>query len=333
MQGGSPVAFPGRPANTLLTILAGHEIFGPDVTSFHRPPPMKILILGGRGRLAATLAREWSTSHDVACLSRPEVDVADLPALGNALASRDFDVLVNGTGMTNVDECESLREEARLVNALAPAVMAAAAREKGARFVHFSTDYVMDGLKKSPYSEEDPAHPLGWYGQTKLDGEQAVLADAASHLVVRVCWVFGPDKPSFVDMIIERARTNTRVEAVADKFSSPTYTCDVSGWIEPFFGPALPGGLYHACNGGGCSWRDYGAFALRCASESGLPLAATSVEPLNLKDMKAFKAPRPVNTILSTEKFSRVTGIVLRPWQDAVRDYIQKKYAPLPSAR
>lgn len=319
--------------NPFLTICVGHETFGSDVNFTHRLFLMKILILGARGRLAATLARQWNTTHEVVCLSRPEVDVADISALERKLALQEFDVLVNGTGMTNVDECETLREEARKVNALAPAVMASAARDKGARFVHFSTDYVMDGLKETPYSEEDPARPLGWYGQTKLDGEQAVLSDSPSHLVVRVSWVFGPDKPSFMDMIIDRARTSARVEAVADKFSSLTYTCDVSGWIEPFFFPSLPGGLYHACNRGGCSWRDYGAFALQCASEAGLPLATTSVEPLALKDLKAFKAPRPVHTILSTEKFSRVTGIIPRPWQEAVRDYIRKKYAPLPPAR
>lgn len=294
---------------------------------------MKILILGGRGRLASALAKGWGPNHEVSCLSRPELDVADIPAMEKLLANAAFDVLVNGTGMTNVDECETRRDEARTVNALAPAAMGAMARRHGARFIHFSTDYVMDGLKTSPYSEEDAAHPLGWYGQTKLEGESAVLADAPSHLVVRVCWVFGPDKPSFVDMIIERARTTPRVEAVADKFSSPTYACDVAGWLEPFFDPALPGGLYHACNSGGCSWRVYGEHALQCAAGAGVPLATTVVEPVHLKDMKAFKAPRPVHTILSTEKFTRVTGIVPRPWQDAVRDYIQKQYAPLPPAR
>lgn len=294
---------------------------------------MKILVLGGRGRLASALARAWSGRHETVCLSRPELDVSDIPWLERLLASRTFDVLVNGTGMTNVDECETGREEARKVNALAPAAMAAAARSRGARFIHFSTDYVMDGLKTTPYTEEDAAHPLGWYGQTKLDGERAVLGDAPSHLVVRVSWVFGPDKPSFVDMLIGRARTSPRVEAVADKYSTPTYSCDAAGWLEPFFDPALPGGLYHACNSGGCSWQEYGAHALQCAAEAGVPLATTAVEPLALKDMKAFKAPRPVYTILSTEKLSRVTGITPRPWQDAVRDYIQKIYAPLPPPR
>lgn len=293
---------------------------------------MKILILGGRGRLAAALARAWGSAHQTTCLSRPEVDVADIPSLERVLAGHEFDLLVNGTGLTNVDECETLREEARAVNSLAPAVMAAAARDHGARFIHFSTDYVFDGVKPSPCTEEDEVRPLGWYGRTKLDGEQAVLADASSHLVVRVSWVFGPDKPSFVDMILDRARNSPRVEAVADKFSSPTCACDVAGWLDPFFDPSLPGGLYHACNSGGCSWRDYGAYALRCAAEAGAPLATTEIAPLLLADMKAFKAPRPVHTILSTEKLVRVTGRTPRHWREALRDYIQTKYAPLPPA-
>ncbi len=293
---------------------------------------MKILILGGRGRLAAALARAWSSSHEVHCLSRPELDVADLPAMERLLASHRFDLLVNGTGMTNVDECESKREEARVVNAMAPAAMAAAAQKQGARLIHFSTDYVLDGQKSSPYTEEDPPNPLGWYGRTKLDGESAVLAASPSHLVVRVSWIFGPDKPGFVDMLIERARTNARVEAVADKFSSPTYACDVAGWLEPFFNPALPGGLYHACNSGSCSWREYGEYALRLAAAAGVPLVATDVEPLLLRDMKAFKAPRPVHSILSTKKLTRVTGQSPRPWEEALRDYIQTHYAPLPPA-
>jgi len=293
---------------------------------------MKILILGGRGRLAAALAREWSFAHETVSLSRPELDVTDIPALKRLLASREFDVLVNGTGLTNVDECESRRAEARAVNALAPAAMAAAARDRGARLVHFSTDYVFDGRNSAPYTEDEAPNPLGWYGQTKFDGESAVLADGPSHLVVRVSWVFGPDKPGFPDMILDRARTSPRVEAIADKFSSPTSACDVAGWLEPFFDPSLPGGLYHACNSGGCSWRDYGEHALQCAAEAGLQLSTTEVEPILLADMKAFKAIRPVHTILCTKKLTRVTGIVPRPWQTALREYINK-YAPLPPTR
>lgn len=298
-----------------------------------QPSPKKILILGGRGRLASALARSWGARHRVTSLTRAEVDVSDLAALRSVLAQHSFDVLVNGTGMTNVDDCESLRDEAHTVNALAPRVMAASAREKGARFIHFSTDYVFDGAVRGIRTEEDPVRPLSWYGQTKRDGELAVLADSPAHLAVRVSWVFGPDKPSFVDMLIERALKSDQVAAIADKFSSPTFACDVAGWMEPFFEPTMPGGIYHACNAGGCSWRDYGEYALQCASAAGLPLLTTRVDAISLADMKAFKAPRPVHTILSTEKLTRATGLIPRPWQEAVRAYIESHYAPLSPSR
>lgn len=293
---------------------------------------MKILILGGRGRLASALAREWSGSHEVVSLARPDVDVADLERLERVLDDSDFDVLVNGTGMTSVDLCESEREVAAAVNTEAPRVMAAAARKKSARFLHFSTDYVFAGLKQEAYTEDDLARPLGCYGQTKLAGESAILADDPSHLVVRVSWVFGPDKPSFIDMILNQARTNADVAAVADKFSLPTHASDVARWMEPFFGTGLPGGLLHACNSGpACSWRDLGAHALVCAAEAGIPLATATVAPIALSDMKQFVAQRPVFTALSTKKLTRLTGIEPRSWHDAVRDYVQSHHASIPS--
>jgi len=291
---------------------------------------MKILILGSRGRLAAALAREWAARHEVTALSRDDVDVADPVALERCLGARSFDLLVNGTGLTNVDACESRRDEARAVNAVAPAVMAASAGSCGARLIHFSTDYVFDGKKQEPYTEGDPSRPLGWYGRTKLDGENAVLEDSSVHYVIRVSWIFGPDKPGFVDQIIQRALTNSDVAAVADKFSSPTYACDVAGWLEPFFDPAFPGGLYHACNSGSCSWKEYGERALECAREAGLPVKTTKLRPQTLQDMKCFTAPRPVHSILCTEKLTRMTGISPRPWREAIREYI--KYASIPPA-
>ncbi len=293
---------------------------------------MKILILGSRGRLAAALARQWSGAHEVTALSRAEVDVADLEALERSLDERSFDVLVNGTGMTNVDLCETETDLADKVNARAPEIMARAARAQSARLIHFSTDYVFDGKKPMPYVEEDATGPLGVYARTKYDGEQNVLSDAPSHLVVRVSWVFGPEKPSFLDMIMAQAMEGKPMAVVADKFSAPTFTGDVSEWLSPFFKRPASGGLLHACNSGSCSWYDYATHALTCAAEAGVPLATTTVAPLLLKDMTQFVAPRPVFTTLSTEKLTRLTGITPRPWQDAVREFITKKYAPILSA-
>jgi dTDP-4-dehydrorhamnose reductase len=289
----------------------------------------KILVLGANGRLAGSLVKHWSAEHEVTAWGRHEVNVGNLDELEKALKKAKFDILVNGTGMTNVDGCESAREEAERVNALAPELMAVIARKRGARLIHFSTDYVFDGKKQEPYTEEDVPAPAGWYGETKLKGEQLVLADSPIHLVVRVSWVFGPMKPSFIDAILNRALKETRVDAVADKFSSPTYTEDVPAWLSPFLNQDTPGGLYHACNTGSCSWRDYGEKALELAAEAGVPVLTTQVAPLRLAEMKQFIAPRPVYSILSTRKLASVTGITPRHWHEALRDYIFNHYAPI----
>ena len=286
---------------------------------------MKVLVLGSKGRLGGALARMWAADYAVRTLARPELDVADLHALGELLESESYDVLVNCTGLTNVDRCERDREGAEIVNARAPGVMAEDAAAKGARFIHFSTDYVFDGAKTTPYTEEDEACPLSHYGRTKLDGEREALAPSPRHMAVRVAWVFGPDKPSFVDQIIERALANDRVEAIANKTSCMTFTEDVSRWLRPFLDGDLPGGIYHMCNTGGCSWHEYGQFALDFAARAGLPLQARKVEPISLSDLKAFVAPRPPHTEVSTAKFTAATGIVPRRWQDAVEEYLGKK--------
>jgi dTDP-4-dehydrorhamnose reductase len=286
---------------------------------------MKVLVLGSKGRLGGALARMWAPDYEVRALARPELDVADLTGLGKLLESESYDVLVNCTGLTNADRCERDREEAEIVNARAPGVMAEDAAAKRARFIHFSTDYVFDGAKTTPYTEEDEARPFSHYGRTKLAGERAALAPSARHMAVRVAWVFGPDKPSFVDQIIERALTNDRVEAIANKTSCMTFTEDVSRWLGPFLDGDLPGGVYHICNAGGCSWHEYGQFALDFAARAGLPLKARKAEPISLSDLKAFVAPRPPHTEMSTAKFTAVTGIVPRRWQEAVEEYLGRK--------
>ena len=295
----------------------------------------RILVLGGKGRLGGALARMWSANYHVRTLARPELDVADLVALRSLLESASYDVLVNCTGLTNVDRCEAAREEAEIVNARAPGVMGEAAATKEARFIHFSTDYVFDGAKTTPYSEDDVARPLGHYGRTKLAGEGAALGPSPRHLAVRLAWVFGPEKPSFVDSIIERALANDRVEAIADKTSCMTFTEDVASWLEPFLDGDLPGGLYHACNAGGCSWHEYGQHALNFAARAGLPLKACIAEPIPLSALKAFVAPRPPHTVMDTTKLTAVTGAVPRHWQEALDEYLQRKLrgSSLPNLR
>jgi dTDP-4-dehydrorhamnose reductase len=142
-------------------------------------------------------------------------------------------------------------------------------------------------------------------------------------MAVRVAWVFGPEKPSFADAIIERALASDRVEAIADKTSCMTFTEDVAHWLAPFLGRNLPGGLYHACNAGACSWHEYGQHALDFAARAGLPLRARSAEPIPLSAMKMFVAPRPPHTVMSTAKLTMVTGFAPRPWRIALDEYLE----------
>jgi dTDP-4-dehydrorhamnose reductase len=142
-----------------------------------------------------------------------------------------------------------------------------------------------------------------------------------------VSWVFGPDRASFVDQIIRRALEQDRVEAIADKVSVPTYTLDAARLLLPVLDQPEIAGVLHLCNAGECTWQQYGQHALDCAAAAGLPLRARHVEPLKLADMKAFVARRPVYTPLSTAKFTKLTGVTPRPWQEAVEDHVRTTFA------
>lgn len=287
---------------------------------------MKILILGANGRLGSALVRSWKTlpGTEVIALTRAQVDLSDPNQAEAGLAAYAFgvgDVVVNCAASTDVDGCERDHDLARKINAESPERIARLCAERGTRLVHIGTDYVFDGSLDRPYSEEDEPNPLSHYGVTKLEGDRAVLAASALHSVVRVSWVFGPDKPSFVDAIVRRALTSPEAAAVHDKTSSPSYTEDMAHWLEALVKPSSPGGIYHLCNSGTCSWRDYGEFALECAKKYGIPVLTTTVAPLKLADMKAFIAVRPPRTPLDTGKFTRATGITPRPWKEAVEEY------------
>lgn len=294
---------------------------------------MKILLLGSKGRLGAALARDWSRKWEVRCLARPELDMAD-PDHVDAVLSRELargvDVVVNATGMTNLEQCEDEPELADRINHLSVKLIAERAQGEGIRLIHFGTDYVYDGLLDRPYRETDPPNPQGVYAQSKWRGEEAVLSAGPSHAVFRVSWVFGPDKPGFVDMILRWAMDKDRVEAVADKTSSPSYTEDISGWVARFIENQLPGGLYHACNAGGCSWRDFGQEAVRVAADLKWPLKSTEVHPVPLSSMTFFRAPRPKHTVMDSSKLATALGYALPPWEDAVARFVKKLPIPLP---
>src|SRR5437016_13803255 len=288
---------------------------------------MKIIIVGSGGRLGAALTREDREKFDVVGFNHSQLDLANVGEIHHNIDELEFNVLINAAAFTNVDLAESQPERAFAINAEAPKHLAEICSEKKAKLIHFSTDYVFDGGKRKPYLETDVAKPISVYGESKRAGEENVLALQDRHLVVRVSWVFGPDRPSFVDAMIKRAREEEKIDAVADKFSTPTYTRDIAVMLSRFFDVDVAGGILHFANSGQCSWQEYAQHALDCCHASGVRLKAKTVDALKLADMKNWIARRPVYSVLSTAKYAKLAGVTPRPWRDAVADYIERSYS------
>lgn len=280
--------------------------------------------------------RKYREKYDVAGFHHAQLDLENLDGVRGKLGGTNFDVLINAAAFTNVDACETERDRAFRINAEAPGVLAEICNEKDAKLIHFSTDYVFDGEKHAPYTEEDQANPISAYGESKLAGEKNVLAAGDGHLVVRVSWVFGPDRPSFVDAMIKRAQQEEEIDAISDKFSTPTYTHDVADMLPQFFDRSVAGGILHFANAGKCTWQEYAQWALDCCRDAGVSLKGRTVGALKLSEMTRprqgsgqapWVARRPIYSVLSTAKYTDLTGTLSRAWREAVADYITRFYS------
>jgi dTDP-4-dehydrorhamnose reductase len=283
--------------------------------------------VGAGGRLGAALIRAYREKFDVAGFNHAQLDLANSQQIRENLSSLDFDLLINCGAFTNVDLCEKEKEQAFSINAEAPRVLAEICAAKAAKLIHFSTDYVFGGEKREPYTEEDAAKPISVYGESKRAGEKFVLQASDQHTVLRVSWVYGPDRPSFVDAMIKRAREEDKIDAIADKWSTPTYTGDIADAVLQLLFNQRATGIFHFANSGQCTWQEYAQHALDCCAKAGVSLKAKTVTPLKLVDMKNWAARRPVHSVLSTAKYEALTGTAPRSWRDAVADYIERSYS------
>jgi dTDP-4-dehydrorhamnose reductase len=290
--------------------------------------PLKIVIVGSGGRLGSALERIYSGVHEVTGFRREDLDLMDGAGIEKKLGALSFDALINCAALTNVDYCETHEREALQSNALAVQTIAEVCAKKHARCIHISTDYVFDGKARKPYHESDPALPISIYGESKRLGEMRLLEVSENNLAVRVSWVFGPDRPSFVDQILKRATESETLQAVGDKFSAPTFTLDIAAHLNPFLHDIKTGGILHLSNTGECTWQQYGQFALDCAIAAGMPVKSSTVGAQAMSEIKAFIAQRPVYTVLSTDLLAKLTGHRPRSWQDAVEDYVFNHFVP-----
>jgi dTDP-4-dehydrorhamnose reductase len=286
---------------------------------------MRIAITGTTGRVGAALAGHLAACHEVIPLRRADLDLTDMRALDAVLAGLDCDVFIHPAAITSLEACEDDPRLAMRVNSAAPGRIALWAAERGVRMIHFSTDYVFGGDGVTPLTEEMPARPVNAYGRSKLAGEQAVLAHPG-HLVIRVSWVFGPEKPSFVDQVIDDARAGRPLAAVADKFSLPCCTEDLAQWTGWLIDRGTCG-IIHACNPGGpVSWHGLATAVVREMHACGVLAGCPPIAELQLATMAAFRARRPRFTVMDTARLAALAGgRRLRPWPEALAAHVRAR--------
>jgi dTDP-4-dehydrorhamnose reductase len=280
---------------------------------------LKLLVTGAAGMLGADVMRAGSRAgHRLTGLSREELDVTDATALERAFARIEPHAVINCAAWTDVDGAETHLEQAREVNADAPALMAQVAVAAGVSLVHVSTDYVFDGQAPvddsgapRPYVESDRTGPRSVYGQTKLAGERAVLAASQRHTVVRSSWLFGVDGESFPATMLRLADERDAVRVVTDQVGCPTWTGHLA--------PALIGllerevtGLVHLAGAGQVSWNGFAQEIFRQAERS------CRVEPA-LSAQLARPAPRPAWSALASE---RDDVLPMPDWRDGLAGYL-----------
>jgi len=293
---------------------------------------MHILLTGRNGQVGFELQRSLAPLGEVIALDRSRCDLGTPDSLRAAIRELRPDIIVNPAAYTAVDKAESDEATARAVNAIAPGILGEEAARLGALVIHYSTDYVFDGKKDGPYVESDTTNPLSVYGRTKLEGEQALAAPGARHLIFRTSWVFGVQGANFLKTILRLAREREELRIVADQVGAPTGAALISDVTAQVLGQYLrsekkenfPFGLFHLTASGFTSWHEYAQFIVRKALDAGAALK-TVPEKIHPIPSSAYLVPasRPQNSRLDCSLLERSFGIRLPRWEGGVKHLLQ----------
>jgi len=277
---------------------------------------MKILLLGHKGMLGSDLLTQMRLHHDVVGMDQEEIDITSAADCAKAIEDTAPQIIINAAAYTNVDGCETAKEECFAVNAEAVKNIAEACRNKNIRIVHFSTDYVFNGSGSAPYKEDDDCDPVNMYGASKLAGEHYLQTLAQNYIIIRTAWLYGANGKNFVRTILEKAKTTPRLTVVDDQLGSPTHTKDLAAAVERLIEKNAQG-IFHVTNRGSCSWYQ---FAVKILQEAGIE--NVEVSPIK-SDQLVRSAKRPANSVMSMQKFIFTTGKAMQPWQLGLQDYME----------
>lgn len=280
---------------------------------------MKTLVIGAGGMLGSDLVRAFEERrHAVLAPSRKDLDIVVPESVREYILREKPRCVILSAAYTRVDDCESNRDLAFAVNAGGPRNVAQACREAGAGLVYISTDYVFNGKKNDPYTEDDPTDPLCVYGQSKLAGESHVKELSRDYLIVRTSWLYGLNGRNFVETILKKAQAESELRVVNDQAGAPTYTRDLAEALTILVGRNAKG-VVNATNAKSCTWFEFARTILQFRGIEGV-----TVRPVTTAEFNA-PARRPANSVLSSKRYREITGGSLRPWREALADYLRAR--------
>lgn len=276
---------------------------------------IRVLVTGAGGRLGGALFGFLSSKGCNALgISREEVDLLDKVKLKRIVDKFKPEIIFHTAAMTNVDRCELEPDKARQDNVESTRNLTAIADELDSRLIFFSTDYVFDGRKESPYSELDEPSPISTYGRTKLEAEQIVRSTLPNYLIIRVSWLFGAPG-DFVTFVKKGVNGEITLKLATDHVGSPSYISDLLAAID-LIAFSSEKGVFHLSNSGSCTRYEMGQEVIRLLGSEIVPQKATSKEI-------GFVAARPKQSVLSCSRYEKISGNSLRSWQEALSAYIK----------
>ena len=283
----------------------------------------RILVIGAKGMLGRDLIKVlYPTFHadkrsnwEILDWDVDEIDIREEKRTVSKIESFRPEIIINVAAYTDVDGCELNEEKAFAVNAEGMKHVALGALRCGAKVVYLSTDYIFDGNKREPYLENDPPNPLNVYGRSKWKGEQYVQELVQDALIIRTEWLYGRYGRNFVTSILRQAREKKVLTIVNDQIGSPTYTVDLSEAISVLL-QCDARGVFHVANSDLCTWYTFGQAILKVSG-----MERVKVIPISSKEL-GRPAIRPVYSVFNCQKLKQVTGMTLRPWSEALRDFL-----------
>jgi dTDP-4-dehydrorhamnose reductase len=286
---------------------------------------MKVLLFGKTGQLGWELQRTLQPLGEVVALDYPEINMADAANIRKMIRQHRPNIIVNATAYTAVDKAESESELAHAINATGPGVLAEESHELNALLVHYSTDYVFDGTKGTPYVETDSPNPLSVYGKSKLGGEQAIQAVGGAYLILRTAWVYSTRRDSFVSKVLQWARQNENLKIVSDQVSNPTWArmlAEITTLVIAKPGPDFAAyfrekyGVYHLAGIGYTSRFEWAQAILENDPQKDQQIVRT-LETARTEDFPT-PAERPLFSALDCTRFEKTFGLRLPEWQETL---------------